>query len=906
MPGYPRDRLFAMASGDETGGDDDPFAANYNWRAPDDDDDDAAVNAGLTCDECAKRAARYHCDDCHQTLCFNCTDAIHLIPALSTHAIRHVRVGDVGYVAPTRDDLPKIARRLPPPAIAKLEPHCFTFGQHVVFRDTDLGRGLLFGLALTQTRDQPRMGPCNGQFVRVLWLRGVVPLPNQCYLASLTFHGQAFWPVPISTHVSLYHAYRIAVLAEKTARKLWRREKYAGRLRRLRDQKAFPTEAVLDEILALVDTDAGGVTLQHLAHERFLAALISGTNLDGDETETETDAPYPPATRARLVLCAASCLERPADVARRYLDNVIRHMVDLYVGYAWTSWRSFVAAGRERDRQARRNATVIVLQRWVRRQWQRRREERLKQSRSSGLSALEALQRFQNKQAAVGMMDVIWAKTLRRLRRYGVATWKRCSDEIKARSPMAPIDAAWHPGLGIRLLKLPKAYASMKSDGSLGVEDIAKYKQFRLNHAGPTSVSFWIVRDRILIGEYPHGVAFPDKKRKATERVASRTDALTCILLEQIGTFVSLMAFDELRAFEAGLDPPVLPAATPDGPFGFETQLLERHAKLNAELDRAVVAAQKYATSAAKSLQQAERDPSTEDFVRDLLLKKKSAADANLNTALANKARLQPIRILRCPLPPHSATPEAELLEILNQLETCLRDGENLYIFSRQGRGRAGMVAALLLGRLYGLSAQQALERTQRCHDAQKAVAGLPSTRLVSAPESLDQIRLVHQVLSSTATIYEPVATYDGDAYLVLRRQRPGLAIQSFIAAQGFMVDEFPSAAQRAADHAALQAANRIALKEKRALQLRVRRAMEGVERQAMGLQEDYSRHELPIWTARLEMTAQEIDSRRRWQICLQHAESAGMTAEDVRIKWPQDHPPPPPNPVDPSTDAVA
>ena len=67
-----------MASGEVTG-DDDPFSAAYNWRVPDDDDDDAAVNAALTCDECAKRAARYHCDDCHQTLCFNCTDAIHLV-----------------------------------------------------------------------------------------------------------------------------------------------------------------------------------------------------------------------------------------------------------------------------------------------------------------------------------------------------------------------------------------------------------------------------------------------------------------------------------------------------------------------------------------------------------------------------------------------------------------------------------------------------------------------------------------------------------------------------------------------------------------------------------------------------------------------------------------------------------
>ncbi|OQR83883.1 hypothetical protein ACHHYP_14158 [Achlya hypogyna] len=837
----------------------------------------------LICEECAKRPAAYHCDDCALTLCINCSEAIHLIPSLSAHVVRGVRIGDIGYMVIPRTDIARIARRPPPPAIAKLELHGFRYGQPVAFRDGDLGRGLLFGLALSRPDDQPRMGPCNGQFVRVLWLRGVLPLPNQCFLAVLTL--PAHWPVRLEAYVSVYHAYRMTVLAEKTARKLWRREKYAGRLRRLRDQKAFPTDAIVDEVLRAVEHDGVGVTAAHMETERFLSAVVAGT-LDGDEAEPESDAPYPPATRARLVLLPAAALSRPQDVAATCLARVVRHMVGLYIGYAWSAWRRWVAAGQARDHAAFLSAQATVLQRWIRRRWQGWQEAQLRAARSSGLSALEALRRYQDRQVSVQRIHEIWAKTLRRLQQRGVAVWKQAADALKATDVARPPDAPWHPALGIRLLKLPKAYAFMKSDGSLGVEDIAKYKQFRINHAGPTAVSYWIVRERILMGKYPQGPAFPEKKRKADQgHVASRADSLTCILLEQVGTFVCLMPRDELCAYEATLE-----AAAPQAAFTFEAQLAERHAKLTAELEKAVTAAQKYVVSATKSWQQqAERDANTEEFVRDLMLKKKSAAEANLRTALENQRRLQPVRVMHCPLPKAEAPPEETLLELLPALEDRLRAGENMYVFSRQGRGRAAMVAALLLGRLYGLSAQQALERTQRCHDAQKALANLPSTRLVSAPESLDQIRAVHQQLASTATIYEPVATSDGDDYLVLRRQRRGLAVQTFAATKGFMVDEFPSVTQQTADRAALAAANRTALKEKRALQLRVRRAMEGVERGIMLGEETWSRFELPIWTELLHMRASEVDGRRRWREIEEAAERARMTGEDLCIFWPED-----------------
>jgi len=57
----------------------------------------------------------------------------------------------------------------------------------------------------------------------------------------------------------------------------------------------------------------------------------------------------------------------------------------------------------------------------------------------------------------------------------------------------------WHPGAGIRIPRLPKIYASMKSDGSLSNQDINKFKQFRANHSGPTDLSYWVVRGTISL-----------------------------------------------------------------------------------------------------------------------------------------------------------------------------------------------------------------------------------------------------------------------------------------------------------------------------------------------------------------------------------------------------------------------
>ncbi|RHY82842.1 hypothetical protein DYB35_008545 [Aphanomyces astaci] len=704
--------------------------------------------------------------------------------AYAEHTIRHLQEGDVGFVPLTRTAPP--FQLTAPPALASLHIHPFQWSDVVTFRDPVVAPGLLFGIVLET--DQPRRGDHNNQLIRVLWIRGVLPLPNATYQDVLTLPH--VWPVPIQSYVSLYHAYRAAVVAEHRTRKLWRREKYAGRLRDLRQLVQFPSEPLLREILDDIHANLDSVMDAHMALDEFLSQVSHPPLcVEGDSdapSEDDSDAPYPPAQRVRVLLL-------PAD----------------------------------------------------------------------GMDAMEVLRRAQCRRDAVRNMGMIWAKTTRRLQRRGLRRWNSVVDALH--EPLPPREAPWHPAWGVRLLKLPRAYAHMKPDGSLAVDDITKYKQFRLNHGGPTASSYWIVRgiitccqdhnqhtnvdawllDRILLGTYPSGQAFPDKRGQ--QRVAARSDAITCMLLEQLGTFVCLLEEAEVRAVEASLpsddlprldDPSIMWKVSPTlPPFAFTAMLHLRHAKLRAELEHAVVAAEKYVVMATKTLEQVQqRGPEVEGFVMDLSVKKKALAENNLTQARANLKQLQPLHILHIPIARNQTPTEHDLRRHLQHLEGRLRDGQNLYLFSRDGRGRTGLFGALLLGRLYGLSPIQALERQQRCHDCQRAVAGVPSTRLVSSPEAQTQIHMVHQFLRSMSdTIYaNVVTTADEDAYRVVRAQRRGLGVQSYAATMGYMVDAFPTADAMATEHAADVRANRAAKKEIRAMQLRWRRRQQVQEASAM------------------------------------------------------------------------
>lgn len=63
---------------------------------------------------------------------------------------------------------------------------------------------------------------------------------------------------------------------------------------------------------------------------------------------------------------------------------------------------------------------------------------------------------------------------------------------------------------------------------------------------------------------------------------------------------------------------------------------------------------------------------------------------------------------------------ERDLKKLLEELEKRIIDGEKLYIHCWGGRGRAGVVGAILLAQMYGLDADEALRRIQRAFNTRE------------------------------------------------------------------------------------------------------------------------------------------------------------------------------------------
>jgi predicted kinase len=72
------------------------------------------------------------------------------------------------------------------------------------------------------------------------------------------------------------------------------------------------------------------------------------------------------------------------------------------------------------------------------------------------------------------------------------------------------------------------------------------------------------------------------------------------------------------------------------------------------------------------------------------------------------------------PIPDQEIADDALVDMLADQLLDRLKSGERLYVHCRGGHGRTGTVCAILLGRLYSLSAKEAVARTQLYHDTRK------------------------------------------------------------------------------------------------------------------------------------------------------------------------------------------
>lgn len=802
-------------------------------------------------------------------------------------------------------------------------------GTHVLFRSEGCGRWsreLLAGTILYYD-DGVRANTDSAFYYRVLWLRGVEVLANGFYRASLVLTESSglyesketdygFWPQKIGLFPSQLAAFRAVITAEKVGRTKFRREFISGRF--IAGQ--FPSESILQEILeeteAILDEEYA-VRITRQDDLPYITAVGKGTwsyrhwmkSIGREQDLREEDAaiadytsglmqasmPWRPADRIRYFLVEQGDLCFPEHERHHHLQTIIKQLLLVYMGFNWSKWLAFVRQHRQEELEKLQYDAAKRLQAWTRRLQQQKRAQ--KSSDLDSLTPLQALELFHRRQEEAVKLYNFMNDQYRAKQRAALAVWAanvNVYDPSVRRHFEITEQKEWHPSHGIQSLpRLPIIYAHKRRDGSLAIEDMKKYKQFRANHAGPTDVSYWIVRARILAGVYPVGRSFREARR-----IVARADYTTSVLLQNISVFICLATEEELKEFEKESEPPAakidnvvsLPtensAQSTTSRFQYEQLVRNKHDELRVEfaaalkmslrhvqltqsemddtqlqLDAAITVQtaakniQSYGLKAAVNAASSPPDPIALAVQRDMLSNKMLLAQQNVEKAKQALESLAPLKFLHFPIPKDGIPCDlAAFNSFLVTIEDLLRAKNNLYVFSMEGHGRTGLLAAIVLGRLYGIPSLEALERAQRLHDCQWAMHSVPSTRMTSSPKTTTQITMVQHVLAPIDAIYVPVISQDDtrDGLFMWRAQQRGVVAASFMNKDGFMMSEAPGETIKDDQTSEYLRLQRVAKRESNAVKLQFERKQQALKLLGMA-QEDDASHELARYYKRQE-----------------------------------------------------
>lgn len=852
-------------------------------------------------------------------------------------------------------------------------------GMRVFFRTADGSgrwqREMLHGTVIQD--DDVRASMQSTFYYRLVWLRGVHVLPNGFFRASLELHTttadseSSFWPQEVGIFPTQLGAFRAVITAEAVARSKFRREQVSGRF----TESEFPSTTVLNEILEETDAILGVefkvrlakqddlTFLQELGRGRWdyrkwmrtigrkdwlkeedattLASAPVTTHQSRNSGSTMAPMPWQPTGRIRFFLVEQSELLFPEQEQKRHLASIMTQMLNVYIGFAWKRWRRFVKRSRRHELHQRRHHGAARIQNWLRRltqQW----EASDAKTRGTQDASVQALLLYQRRQVEAAKLYTFMSQQYREKQRNALQRWAavtrihdpdvRCHFEIHEQTK-------WHPSFGITTLpKLPKVYAHKRNDGSFAIDDMKMYKQFRANHAGPTDMSYWVVRDRVLAGVYPFGKSFRDARR-----IVARADYTTSVLLQEISVFVCLAESSELEDFEddhvaatltaennqkqhtnatnrvkaaaamtafakrpqqqpvsqggggdhvsvASLSNTLtknalLPnqgseASTSGGhsslqpPWMFERVVRSKYEALQVELRAAVkmnlrqvqlaqVELDDHTLTATTAAAATSSATTPEDpVIRETLTNKVILAQQNADKARkALDAITMELQFIHFPIKKDSVPDTSKLEAFLLTIEGLLRAKRNIYVFSMNGHGRTGFIAALLLGRLYGISSLEALERAQRLHDCQWSMHAVPSNRSTSSPKAAVQITAVQQLLAHWDTIYAPITSENSEqGFYVWRAQQRGLVVDPFIAKDGFMISVPPDASTANGQLQEYKRLQRIAMRESNAAQLIRQREREVSAQQEMAREDRFSR------------TLQHLASRRKSLVVMELA----------------------------------
>ena len=270
------------------------------------------------------------------------------------------------------------------------------------------------------------------------------------------------------------------------------------------------------------------------------------------------------------------------------------------------------------------------------------------------------------------------------------------------------------------------------------------YCSYKAYHEGPTDDTCWVIPGKLLMGKCPYKKMFRN----------SNVIQLSVVMGVGITCVISLMEDEE----EARLAHDVEMTGT------IEDQMGSALFNCKAAQGRAILENEATILDLKDHLKTIptyyKMDPRYEQSYREKLRIKSRINTAQMaidKSKREQKMVPEKVDFLRFPIKDDAVPSIHNFLLYLWEIENRIAHGQIVFIYSKEGHGRVGLVAASLIGRLYGLPHHEALFRVQNSHDSQKCEELQKRPVVVHCPQLMIQRKLVEEVISHTNRMFNGV-----------------------------------------------------------------------------------------------------------------------------------------------------
>ena len=339
---------------------------------------------------------------------------------------------------------------------------------------------------------------------------------------------------------------------------------------------------------------------------------------------------------------------------------------------------------------------------------------------------------------AAKVLAPFWAEQDMQEKRWAITQWKKVYADETAHYHKAPDEdwtlahipeirqqikdelGFWHGAQGNAIPKHPPPMGvKAKNDGTVQILDLNRWQTFQEQMDGPTDTCTWIIRPRLLFGAYPEG-----NSRIDSTKLNARTPSINALAQAKIACYVCLLTHEEVKAKGKGFED-VIGKLAKQQQVTLINQVKSRKARIEVLLKQQSDMKTEYASQQKKKKENPKikiNDEITEERLEEMASSvEKAQRSLKMGQETLDAWPSKP-EFLRFPLDPpmpmeSSVYPAERLLEICEAVEARLRMKRRVFIFSEDGHGRAGCIAACLFARLYGLTGTEALSRVQRTFD---------------------------------------------------------------------------------------------------------------------------------------------------------------------------------------------